>query len=172
MARGTMFEIGEQGCDIDELGKLDESEFYDRLDTLSVSYVKNHDKYTTESEIENLTERFQSCGFPVREITNEKGIALKVIGPLGKEELDAAKAAYFKSQFQLLSNLMQAVDMEKFITDSFAYQLASAVEDTYGDCICLDAGMGVREIHTMDKFIRLMQPDKGYYLGPKAVLLH
>lgn len=148
MARGYIYEISD---DLDQfpLG-LKESEFYEYINH-EFNYVKTlgPDVWYKDSMAKEV---FAQTGFRVTETGTDEAPCLKL------EPEPDRMADYWRNRLQRAKKILEDMSSEDFRRS--VETLQEAVDDTYGDMVCIDGSL-----ITLDRFLRNAEEGRVYYLG-------
>lgn len=183
MTRGTMYNIA---TDPEQLA-IDESDFYDHVETLGSDYVQNYDEETSRRETDRLRKALDLPGLvfwpgPDGNWPGTPGYGFDPDEPpenaafafIAEDQaaVDEAKRAWFKDSLERLKSLVAGMDLDKFaLGTSAAHDIKSLADDGYSDAVYLDTGTGPA-VYTMDTFIRNLHPRTAYFVCKDTVKMH
>lgn len=170
MSRGVMYHIGHE-TEIGNYVPIDESEFYEEISALGVDYVQNQHPENAKVSVSNLVQRLWAVGFKVK-LTTDPDLEGFYLFQTGSEaELTACKAAYFKSAFESMKQMVNTMSLETFASDGGEeYMLRSLINNKMGDAVYY--GAYLEEVYSLDSFIRKLTPNTGYYIAPETIYMH
>ena len=159
MARGYLYEIS---TNRDNLGNMDESDFYDCLSAISADYVQD----VEGKEKEEKTARFIGT-------MNGYGAETGKTGDRGESLMyfyvsDKVRQNYFRRRYEEFKSKVQKIEFSDFINNMFKiWEIKNLLHDTYSNAVYYnDAYM------TVDTFLRAYAKDgERYYIG-NVVFMH
>lgn len=159
MARGHLYEIS---TDRNDLGNMDESDFYNRLASISADYVQNKEGEEKEEKTAWFIEMLGGYGAETGKTDD------------GNESLmyfyvsDKVKQNYFRCRYEEFKSKSQDFKFSDFTDDRFkVWDIERLLHDKYNDAVYYD---GV--FMTIDTFLRAYAKDgERYYIG-NVVFMH
>ena len=166
MARGIMYEVSTKPEDI---GNMDESDFYEELSCLHADYVADIDPKDSDSNRRCLADILTRFGAVVSQYIPEDDE--DNLFPNGTFSVTGItndfKRTWFSSNLEKLKEKVSDMGIDEFATDSYeAWKLQNLINDDNADAVYLDGS-----IYTLDGFVRTATPDMTYYLGT-TVFMH
>jgi len=145
--RGFLFEIAESK---ENTGNLTADDFACTRD--GGSFAEWYEDLNREGALNNMNELPADYG--IESSREEDGTLYFVFGPETKEKI-------FTKRFEDCKKEAMAMTLEKFASEN-VYRLQLSIEDGYDDAVYLaEEEYAV----TMDKFIRMADPGRKYYIG-------
>lgn len=136
--------IYEVSCDRDDIGYMDERDFYDKIGELCADYVRNAD--CPEMERKDFFETMSQYGAITTDAANS------IVFPEGFRE------KYFSRRFEKLKETVEGMTLEQFCGN--VYNLQSLIEQECSYYIYADG------LYKFDYWLReYMVPGKAYYVG-------
>lgn len=145
MARGYLYEIA---ADMDNLGEMDESDFYGNVGYEAVYFQNESDNHSAESLIDYLKQFGMEIG--TKKDTSGREYPWFSFSKESREE-------YFRKKYVKTKEIVDKMTLEEFSTD--VVTLMHTIEDTYSDAMYFNDS-----IYSMDHFFREMGPGR-YYIG-------
>lgn len=174
MGRGYIYEIAD---DLDDIGVLDESDFYDDLGALGIDYVKNVESEEQQIIRESFAEEFKRFGATVKLVKADtpedpEGFpdGVYVVSGINK----SFKEKYFKERYEEMKRLVESITLEQFATNlsqTPLYDIKRAMFRDYDDVVSQNENGCHYGWNTLDYFIRTADPEKKYYIG-RVVFMH
>ena len=163
MSRGYIYEISDN---IDTVGNMDQSDFYESISALEVDFVANIPENQQAELREAFIQMLKSCGAVIRLVTDtdpeEFSDGVYAVTGLKKKK----KKNFFYDRFKRMKQLAESITLTQFAIDSNdkrslpLYHLKKAIEEDYGDMVYLNSSW-----YTVDYFIRTADPNRTYYIG-------
>jgi len=154
-----------------DLPGIDESDFYDDLNTLGCDYVMNVTDEDAKYALERVAKALKKAGFTVQfeNLPEDCAFVLKT----GDEaELKNCQKGWFHSYFDTFKQLAGTITLDEFAcSDDAVYPIQTAMDDRYNDGVYLDMGTGPKFYRFMS-FVRKLQPNQEYFFENMCVLMH
>jgi hypothetical protein len=152
----------------DHYTTMDESDFYEHLESLNADSVQNQDPVDAKDSVERLVSRLQNAGLKVETATGPESEEFYVFQTGNAEETKTCKCQYFAAAFAKLQEMVGQMSLETFLSDGTEeYQLRMLIKNTSGDMVYY--GDWMESSLSLDSFIRKLTPNSVYYIAPETV---
>lgn len=167
MGRGYIYHIS---ADPEVFPGLDESDFYESLDSMACDYVENCGAGRADI-LSGLKNSLKSAGFEIQE-ENLPDACVFAFCAGDENELKTRQGNWFRGWYNRFKELSQAITLEQFACGTeHIYPIQEALNDNYDDAVYLDMGTGPA-FYAFMRFMRTLLPDKTYYVEDACVFMH
>lgn len=167
MARGTMYQIVRKTEDI---GTMNEYDFYDMLERLHCDYVKREDTVDSEINLGQFFEVFEKNGILITKMLD--GTGFHFCTP-DKEGLLAFQTRMFHGKWKRFLDASEKLGETNFASNNDKVDdLLQIIEETYSDAVYYRNEFSHDHFLTFDRFIRSLEPDTDYFISNYTMLIH
>ena len=167
MARGTMYQIVRKTEDI---GTMNEYDFYDMLERLHCDYVKREDTVDSEINLGQFFEVFEKNGILITKMLD--GTGFHFCTP-DKEGLLAFQTRMFHGKWKRFLDASEKLGETNFASNNDKVDdLLQIIEETYSDAVYYRNEFSHDHFLTFDRFIRSLDPDTDYFISNYTMLIH